>query len=399
MTNETATQSRLKAVHFGAGNIGRGFVGLLLHQAGYEIVFADVSDALIDLLKAADSYVVHEVGEGGQAHTVDNFRALNSSSELDAVVAEIATADVVTCAVGPNILKFIAPAIRQGIDARPADAPKLVVMACENAINATDNLAVFVRGEDAGDVDAKAIFANTAVDRIVPNQPAGMGLDVNVEPYFEWAVETPAFQGNPPVIPGASFVDSLAPYIERKLFTVNTGHAATAYFGYQAGIDKISDVLADAALKAKIYAVLTETKKLLVAKYGFADEVQEAYIQKILKRFANPELPDTVTRVGRSPMRKLSRHERFVGPAAELAEKGESSDALQSAMLGAMLFDVADDAEAVQVGEVLATQDAEQAATTFTGLGAGHPLFVGVVEQVKQAQATRSLDLAVSDTE
>lgn len=399
MTNETAPQSRLKAVHFGAGNIGRGFVGLLLHQAGYEIVFADVSDALIDLLKAADSYVVHEVGEGGQAHTVDNFRALNSSSELDAVVAEIATADVVTCAVGPNILKFIAPAIRQGIDARPADAPKLVVMACENAINATDNLAVFVRGEDAGDVDAKAIFANTAVDRIVPNQPAGMGLDVNVEPYFEWAVETPAFQGNPPAIPGASFVDSLAPYIERKLFTVNTGHAATAYFGYQAGIEKIADVLADEALKAKIYAVLTETKKLLVAKYGFADEVQEAYIQKILKRFANPELPDTVTRVGRSPMRKLSRHERFVGPAAELAEKGESSDALQSAMLGAMLFDVADDAEAVQVGEVLATQDAEQAATTFTGLDAGHPLFAGVVEQVKQAQATRSFDPAVTDAE
>ncbi|GAA1374737.1 mannitol-1-phosphate 5-dehydrogenase [Luteococcus sanguinis] len=399
MTNETAPQSRLKAVHFGAGNIGRGFVGLLLHQAGYEIVFADVSDALIDLLKAADSYVVHEVGEGGQAHTVDNFRALNSSSELDAVVAEIATADVVTCAVGPNILKFIAPAIRQGIDARPADAPKLVVMACENAINATDNLAVFVRGDSPGDVDAKAMFANTAVDRIVPNQPAGMGLDVNVEPYFEWAVETPAFEGNPPVIPGASFVDSLAPYIERKLFTVNTGHAATAYFGYQAGIDKISDVLADAALKAKIYAVLTETKKLLVAKYGFADEVQEAYIQKILKRFANPELPDTVTRVGRSPMRKLSRHERFVGPAAELAEKGESSDALQSAMLGAMLFDVADDAEAVQVGKVLATQDAEQAATTFTGLDAGHPLFAGVVEQVKQAQATRSFDPAVTDAE
>ena len=226
-----------------------------------------------------------------------------------------------------------------------------------------------------------------------------MGLDVNVEPYFEWAVETPAFEGNPPVIPGASFVDSLAPYIERKLFTVNTGHAATAYFGYQAGIEKIADVLADEALKAKIYAVLTETKKLLVAKYGFADEVQEAYIQKILKRFANPELPDTVTRVGRSPMRKLSRHERFVGPAAELAEKGESSDALQSAMLGAMLFDVADDAEAVQVGEVLATQDAEQAATTFTGLDAGHPLFAGVVGQVKQAQVTRSFDPAVTDAE
>ncbi|MFP3701902.1 hypothetical protein SB758_41145, partial [Burkholderia sp. SIMBA_013] len=81
--------------------------------------------------------------------------------------------------------------------------------------------------------------------------------------------------------------------IERKLFTVNTGHASAAYFGYQAGLEKISDAMADASVAAKVRAVLEETKELLVAKHGFAEAEQEAYVQKILSRVSNPYLPDT----------------------------------------------------------------------------------------------------------
>ncbi|BAS11567.1 mannitol-1-phosphate 5-dehydrogenase [Arthrobacter sp. Hiyo4] len=166
----------MKAVHFGAGNIGRGFVGLLLHQAGYEVVFADVADALIDQLAAADRYNVHEVGENPTIRTVDNFRALNSGTQEAALVREIATADIVTTAVGPHILKFVAPAITKGIAARAAGLAPLQVMACENAINATDILRAEVAGlwdDAAGSLDDAAVFANTAVDRIVPNQAPG----------------------------------------------------------------------------------------------------------------------------------------------------------------------------------------------------------------------------------
>ncbi|MEI2277961.1 mannitol-1-phosphate 5-dehydrogenase [Paenarthrobacter ilicis] len=380
----------MKAVHFGAGNIGRGFVGLLLHEAGYEVVFADVADALINQLASASSYDVHEVGENPAVKTVTGFRAFNSASQEAAVVEEISTADVVTTAVGPHILKFVAPVIARGLAARPTDLPPLQVMACENAINATDLLRQEVSAawdDSAGDLDAVAVFANTAVDRIVPNQAPGQGLDVTVETFFEWVIDRTPFGDNAPKIPGATFVDELGPYIERKLFTVNTGHASAAYFGYAAGLEKISDAMADPSVAAKVRAVLEETKELLVAKHGFVEVEQEAYVQKILQRFTNPHLPDTVNRVGRAPLRKLGRHERFVGPAAELAERGVTPVALLEAMSAALRFDDGADDEAVELARMLSGMDAAAAVERITGLAPEHPLFAAVQKLVEERKA------------
>ena len=188
----------VKAVHFGAGNIGRGFVGLILHNAGYEVVFADVAADLIDALATTPSYQVKEVGETPRTWTVDNYRALNSGTDEAAVVEEIATAEIVTTAVGPNILRFVAPVIAAALPRATGSAP-LTVMACENANRATDLLRTEVRrhgGDDAARgtrLEASAVFANTAVDRIVPGQPEGAGLDVTVEDFFEWAIESGPF--------------------------------------------------------------------------------------------------------------------------------------------------------------------------------------------------------------
>jgi mannitol-1-phosphate 5-dehydrogenase len=375
------------AVHFGAGNIGRGFVGLILHRAGYEVVFADVADALIDALKVTPSYLVKEVGLESSEESVDNYRAINSRSEEPLVIEEIAKADIVTTAVGPTILKFVAPVIVAGLRARGDDSPPLVVMACENAINATDVLAEHVRtaaGDEWDALSRKAIFANTAVDRIVPAQAADAGLDVTVETYFEWAIERPAFGGNEPTIPDATWVDDLAPYIERKLFTVNTGHASTAYHGFVRGIHKLSDALADGEVRAKVEGVLAETKQLLVDKHEFAPEAQQAYVDKILQRFANPYLPDTVDRVGRQPLRKLSRTERLIGPAVQLAERGHRPEFLLATVDAALSFDVPEDPESVELKELLATLSPAEATTRITGLKPGEPLYDDVLDIVER---------------
>jgi mannitol-1-phosphate 5-dehydrogenase len=370
------------AVHFGAGNIGRGFVGLILHRAGYQVVFADVVDELIGALNSTPSYLVKEVGLDSAEERVDNYRAINSRSDEPAVIAEIASADIVTTAVGPTVLKFVAPVIAAGLRKRPDGAAPLVVMACENAINATDALAGHIRSavpdEEWPAVGAKAVFANTAVDRIVPAQSQD-GLDVTVETYFEWAIERPPFGGNEPSIPDATWVDDLAPYIERKLFTVNTGHAATAYHGFTRGIKKLSDALADDLVRAAVEGVLGETKQLLVAKHEFTDEAQQAYVEKILERFANPYLPDTVDRVGRQPLRKLSRSERLIGPAAELAERGIRPQHLLATVEAATSFDVPDDPESVELQHLLRTLTAEEATERITGLKPADALYADVV--------------------
>jgi mannitol-1-phosphate 5-dehydrogenase len=359
----------LKAVHFGAGNIGRGFVGLVLHNAGYELVFADVNGELIDAL------------------TVDNYRALNSATHEAEVVTEIATADVVTTAVGPNILRFVAPVIAAALAERDPMRAPLAVMACENAINATDVLrnSVVDSIEDPSFL-ARAVFANTAVDRIVPGQSETSGLDVTVEAFFEWAVERDPFGKNVPVIPEAHFVDDLAPYIERKLFTVNTGHATTAYHGFMAGATSIAEAIGMPAVLAEVRAVLAETKELLVARHDFPPEVQEDYIETNLARFANEELTDTVERVGRQPLRKLSRNERFVGPAAGLAKHGLPADALVRAMGAALHFDVPDDPQSVEMRDLLGSLSPHDFVLKVTELEPEHPLFPAVVAEVERAK-------------
>lgn len=376
----------MKAVHFGAGNIGRGFVGVLLHQGGYEVVFSDVAAELVTAISEADTYTVREVGPGGTDTVVTGFRAINSAEDPSVVADEVATAQVVTTAVGPTVLRFIAPHIVAGLQRRSDETAPLQVMACENAIGASDTLAQHVAeaaGEQWDQLKSRAVFANTAVDRIVPGQPAGHGIDVTVEPFFEWAIESGPFAGELPQIPGAHFVEELGPYIERKLYTVNTGHAAAAYLGYQAGVSGISDALATEEVSAGVEAALEETSALLCAKHGFSAEEMSQYRHTILQRFRNEALPDTVQRVGRQPLRKLSRHERFIGPAAEAAERGLSVEGLLRAVSAAVTFHDDADEQSQQLHQMRGELSAEQFVESVTGISPQHPLYQPLLEAVR----------------
>jgi len=386
-----------KAVHFGGGNIGRGFVAEFLHNSGYEVVFVDVMDSIIESLQKTPSYTVTEIGEDGErTFTIDHYRAINSKYELEKVIDEIASADVVTCAVGPNILKFVAEPVAKAIQKRTLDYP-LAVIACENAINATTTWRGFIEKyiEEKldknllTDIGKRARYANSAIDRIVPQQDANAGLNVKIEKFYEWCVEQKPFEdgGKKPDVKGIHYVDDLQPYIERKLFTVNTSHATAAYYGHQRKIPFIHEVLHNKELHDIVRDVVKETAHLIVNKHGISVQEQNDYVESIITRISNPALKDNVERVGRAPLRKLSRNERFIGPAAHLVERGDSVDALLGAIEQAFKFqDVEGDDESFELAKILKENSAEDVVAKVTGLDKSHGLFEKIVPIVKKVQ-------------
>ncbi len=368
-----------KAVHFGAGNIGRGFIGLLLSQAGYHVTFVDVAAPLVDDINALGKYNVQIFGESEKT-LVENVSAINSDVNLDALLDAIAEADIVTTAIGPNILKFIAPNIAKGLTKRVAvnDTP-LNIIACENMVGGSTVLKGFVYQHLADDVkpavDKLIGFPDAAVDRIVPLQKNYEKLLVKVEPYAEWDVDSKGVVGELPAIKGMTLVDNLGAYIERKLFTVNTGHASIAYLAYQKGLPDISSAMRDEDIVAAARAVWNETSALLIDKYDFDPIVHQKYVMTTETRFKNPEISDEVTRVARGPKRKLSAGDRLVSPATQLIEGGRKPVALAKVIAAALKFDYAEDKEAAEVQDFIKANGIDAAITHFTGVTPYSKLF------------------------
>ncbi len=370
----------MKALHFGAGNIGRGFIGLILRQNGYDLTFADISDPLIDAIKEQKEYDVLIADASKQVIHVDGVDAVHNVKEPDRLKALIQEADLITTAVGPTIVPIIARTISDGIRARLSQAapPPLNIIACENAIGATailkDALFQTLNEAERQQAEASIGFPNSAVDRIVPAQSNRNLLDVKVEPFFEWVIEEQKLKGDWPRINGVHYVDSLEPFIERKLFTVNTGHAATAYLGLISGFSTVSEAIADPGIEQAVRGVLSETSRYITGHYGFDAAEHQAYVETILSRFKNPHISDELTRVARSPIRKISRKERFVNPALKLLAMGVSPVNLAGAIAAALRFHHESDKESVELTDSVKTKGVRQALIQYAQLEPGSPL-------------------------
>ena len=354
----------MKAVHFGAGNIGRGFIGQILHQNGFELCFVDTNETLIQQLNKAGGYSIEIIDEDATTDFIDQVTALNSITETEKVLIAIEEADILTTSVGANNLVRIAPVIAQGLSKRFEQKRSLNILANENVINASDILkkevyALLTEAEQTT-FDQYAYFVNTAIDR----QSLGKIVDGKaiaiVEPYYEWVINRQQFDPATPFeLEKAVVIDEMQPYIERKLYIVNAAHAAVAYLGALQGYKTIQTALQDSKILRLVNQFLAENLEYFVKEYSFSRKDLKQFIEKTLKRHGNQKLSDEIARVGGSPIRKLGPEDRLVAPVAKLTIEDLPHDAGVKIIAAGYHYRNSADPEAEKIKSLIAEEGLE----------------------------------------
>lgn len=322
----------MKAVMYGGGNIGRGFIGTLFSASGYETVFVDVVDTVVNTLNREHKYPVRILSnEGHKDIEVTNVSAVDGKN-ADLVAQTIASADIMATAVGVNVLKFIVPNIAEGIRRRMnRNGGPLDIIICENLMDANKviegMLKALLSEEEQVWFDANIGLVEASIGRMVPVQTEemkdGNPMRVCVEGYGYLPVDKAAFKGQIPDIKNMVPFEPFDFYIKRKLYVHNMGHATCAYLGDLLGLEYIYESIDRDEVYAVVRLAMQESALALSKKYGVALEAIMQHIDDLLQRFTNVALKDTCKRVGGDPARKLSSHDRLIGSSALVMEMGE----------------------------------------------------------------------------
>ena len=344
-----------KVVQFGAGNIGRGFLGQLFSESGYKVVFVEVRQEIVSLLNKRGYYKLKIVGDKPQELIIKNVRAVNGKDK-DKVAWEIKTADLMASAVGAKNLPSVASLIAGGMIERCKNniEKPINLIICENLPKSSkvfrDYLFKKIEKRYWEYVTSHLGLVESVISRMVPVIPPEIRKSdptfIMTESYSILPVDKIGFKGEIPKIKGMIPYDNLIAYEEQKLFTHNTAHAICAYLGYRKGYKYIWESIEDKEIRDIVRGALMETGNALIKKHHFKPQEQRDLIDDLIQRLGNRALGDTVARVGRDPIRKLSPGERLIG-AAELSYKyGTVPENIAKGIASALLFDEKEDEEA-----------------------------------------------------
>ncbi len=383
------------AVQFGAGNIGRGFMGQLFFEAGYRTIFIEANGDLVERLNAAGQYPLRLLDAYSKREMdmiITNIRAV-PAEDIDTVAQSIEEACIISTAVGAKNLHSIALALAEGIRrrlragsgrtrARPPEmgTTPVDIYLCENVLDAPHQLKAAVyehlsEGQRAR-ADELVGFVGTTVARMVPvvdpelkrNNP----LLVVADSYHQLPFDRNAGRAEPPEIEGLYPATNFKAEVERKLFIYNLGHAALAYLGNLKHYTYVHETMADEEFYPVFSGALDESSRALLKLYPVdLDPARHQSLREDIDiRYSNPLLRDTITRVGRDPIRKLGPDDRLIGSIRLCLEQGVYPKRIAAVTAAALCYDSPTDEEARQLQRLIGESGVERVLEELTGIGA-----------------------------
>jgi mannitol-1-phosphate 5-dehydrogenase len=315
-----------KIVIFGAGRIGRSFIGQVFSRSGYDVVFIDIDRQLIDLLNQHKQYrIVIKDGKADRILLIQNIRGVNLH-DTDNVISELADAGIASLSVGQQGLSAMIPILAKALIVRRqrfGDIPLDIIIA-ENMRNADTYIRNELRKNLPPDYPVEQLVGliETSIGKMVPlmtrKDMEDDPLQVFAEPYNSLIVDRKGFINPVPDVPFLAPKEHIKAWVDRKLFIHNLGHAAVAYLGFNAYPDAvyIYEILEDSKIYHIIRQTMLQSADILQALYPdeFTQSQLEEHIDDLLHRFMNRSLRDTVFRVGCDLYRKLGPEDRIVAP-------------------------------------------------------------------------------------
>ena len=354
------------AIQFGAGNIGRGFMGQLFFEAGYHTMFVEANQELVTSLNTSQRYPLRLLDAATQQSIdmdITPIQALHIE-QFDRIAHAIAQAGVMGSAVGVPNLEHIAPLLAAGIRKRYRLNPGPIdIYLCENMLHAASLLRSHVLEELEEDIKTWAEthvgFVGTSVARMVPvideHIRKQSPLLVVADSYHKLPYDGTAIKAEPPPIEGLYPVRNFEAEVERKLFMYNLGHAALAYPGYLRGFTYIHESFDDPEILTLFQQCLDETDRALQKRFpeDLAPQSQAETRKDIELRFSNPMIMDTIRRIARDPIRKLGPEDRLIGSATLCLSQGIFPKFIAIACSAALCYDLPDDPSAGKLQEMI----------------------------------------------
>ena len=354
LTESKSQVDSRKIVIFGAGKIGRSFIGQLFGRSGYRIVFVDVDPVIISLLNTRTNYRVIIKGDKEEEIIVRNVQAV-SALDRPAVIDAVAGAGILAVSVGKNALEKVIPAIAQGLIRRfnnDPDKPLDIILA-ENMRSAAE----FTREHllknlyPGFPVDSYVGLIETSIGKMVPIIPLAElekdPLVVFAEPYNTLILDGKGFKSKVPDVEGLAPKDNIKAWVDRKAFIHNLGHATAAYYGFMLHPEAVYmfEILDDPSVLKFTREVMIQSAEILLKTYSsdFTFNDLELHIDDLIKRFMNRALQDTIFRVGNDLPRKLGADDRFMGSIHLALQYDMPYDLIIRAMSNGFLFRARDE--------------------------------------------------------